>query len=486
MAESLFKFELPDRHRSIIKIVGVGGGGSNAVNHMFNQGIREVDFAVCNTDRQALDASPVPNKVRLGVTLTEGLGAGANPERGRDAAIESEQDIRELFSPNVKMVFITAGMGGGTGTGAAPVIARLAQERGMLTVAIVTAPFSFEGRVKKENAFRGIEELRQYCDTVLLILNDKLQDIYGDLPKRKAFAEADNILTNAAKSIAEIITVPGYVNVDFEDVKKVMKNAGQAVMGSATAQGENRARKAIEEALNSPLLNNRDIRGAKRILLTMFYSSEAEMTMGEQSIITNYINERTGDEVDELIPGDVIDENLGPFLRVTIIATGFIDNPEDGATRQRRVTDLESGKPVKQLIQPEPIVVPPSNRYEERGNYPPVPSEASKVVFSLEGSEPKGRDGGRNHGHGQEDPAQEDDAFRRQRDLDKRRQQLKNMSSNLSQDEFQQKMNVPAYRRKGVRLGDVPHSSERNVSRYTLDDDDQLLGNNRFLHDNVD
>src|SRR4028119_704661 len=247
MAESLFKFELPDRHRSIIKIIGVGGGGSNAVNHMFNQGIREVDFAVCNTDRQALDASPVPNKVRLGVTLTEGLGAGANPERGRDAAIESEQDIRELFSPNIKMVFITAGMGGGTGTGAAPVIARVAQEKGMLTVAIVTAPFSFEGRLKKENAFRGIDELKQYCDTVLLILNDKLQDIYGDLPKRKAFAEADNILTNAAKSIAEIITVPGYVNVDFEDVKKVMKNAGQAVMGSATAQGENRARKAIED-----------------------------------------------------------------------------------------------------------------------------------------------------------------------------------------------------------------------------------------------
>jgi cell division protein FtsZ len=321
---------------------------------------------------------------------------------------------------------------------------------------------------------------------VLLILNDKLQDIYGDLPKRKAFAEADNILTNAAKSIAEIITVPGYVNVDFEDVKKVMKNAGQAVMGSATAQGENRARKAIEEALNSPLLNNRDIRGAKRILLTMFYSSEAEMTMGEQSIITNYINERTGDEVDELIPGDVIDENLGPFLRVTIIATGFIDNPEDGSTRQRRVTDLESGKPIKQPVLPESIVVAPANRYEERGNYPPVPSEPNKVVFSLEGTEPKGRDGGRNHGQGQEDPAQEEDAFRRQRDLDKRRQQLKNMSSNLSQDEFQQKMNVPAYRRKGVRLGDVPHSSERNVSRYTLDDDDQLLGNNRFLHDNVD
>jgi cell division protein FtsZ len=448
---------------------------------MFNQGIRDVEFVVCNTDRQALDASPVPNKVRLGVTLTEGLGAGANPERGRDSALESEQEIRELFSPNIKMVFITAGMGGGTGTGAAPVIARVAQEKGMLTVAIVTAPFSFEGRLKKENAFRGIDELKQYCDTVLLILNDKLQDIYGDLPKRKAFAEADNILTNAAKSIAEIITVPGYVNVDFEDVKKVMKNAGQAVMGSATAQGENRARKAIEEALNSPLLNNRDIRGAKRILLTMFYSSEAEMTMGEQLIITSYINERTGDEVDELIPGDVIDDTLGPFLRVTIIATGFNDNPEDGHFRHRRVTDLESGKQVKQVL-PEPVVVQ-TNRHEERTNYPP--SEANKVVFNLEGNESAGRD---NHSNRPNEDAThyEEDNQRRQRDLDKRRQQLKNLSSNLSQDEYQEKMSVPAYRRKGVRLGEVPPSSERNVSRYTLDDDDQLLGNNRFLHDNVD
>ncbi len=477
MLDSSFKFELPDRHRSIIKVIGVGGGGGNAVNHMFNHGIRDVEFVICNTDRQALEASPVPNKVRLGITLTEGLGAGANPERGRDAALESEDEIRELFTPNVKMVFVTAGMGGGTGTGAAPVLARIAQERGVLTVAIVTAPFSFEGRIKKENAFKGIEELKQYCDTVLLILNDKLQDIYGDLPKRQAFAQADNILTNAAKSIAEIITVPGYVNVDFEDVKKVMKNAGQAVMGSATAQGENRARKAIEEALNSPLLNNRDIRGAKRILLTMFYSSEAEMTMGEQSIITNYINERTGDEVDELIPGDVIDDALGPYLRVTIIATGFDDNPEDRHFH-RKVTDLESGKQVKHAL-PEPVqpTRTTTNRYDDY-----TPPNDSRMVVDLNGETVNPRDN-----RGYEDNAYPDeDQVRRQRELEKRRQQLKGLSSNLSQDEFYEKMNVPAYKRKGIRLNDVPHSADRNISRLTLDDDDRLLGNNRFLHDNVD
>jgi len=229
-------FELPKHHKSIIKVIGVGGGGSNAVTHMFNQGIRDVEFVVCNTDAQALKASPVPNKLQIGTTSTEGLGAGANPDVGRNAALESKELIREMLSNDTKMVFITAGMGGGTGTGAAPVIAKIAKDMDLLTVGIVTAPFSWEGRKKTNAANEGIAELKQNCDTVLVILNDKLREIHGNLPISKAFGEADNVLTTGAKGIAEIITVPGYVNVDFMDVQTVMKGAGAAVMGSAQAE----------------------------------------------------------------------------------------------------------------------------------------------------------------------------------------------------------------------------------------------------------
>ena len=229
MAENMYQFDLPSHHKSIIKVVGVGGGGSNAVNHMHSLGIKDVEFVVCNTDSQALESSPIPSKLQIGVNLTGGLGAGANPEKGRSAAFESKEEIRDLLSEDTKMVFITAGMGGGTGTGAAPVIAQVAKELDILTVGIVTAPFAFEGKKKNEAANDGIQELKKYCDTVLVIMNDKLREIYGNLSIREAFAQADNVLTTAAKGIAEIITVPGYVNVDFEDVKTVMKNAGPAV-----------------------------------------------------------------------------------------------------------------------------------------------------------------------------------------------------------------------------------------------------------------
>jgi cell division protein FtsZ len=243
----MYKFDLPSHHKSIIKVIGVGGGGSNAVNHMYSQGIKDVEFIVCNTDVQALSGSPIPNKLQIGIGLTDGLGAGANPERGKNAALESREEIRELLSNNTKMVFITAGMGGGTGTGAAPVIARLAKEMDIVTVGIVTAPFGFEGKKKILQAEKGIEELRSYCDTVLVILNDRLRDIYGNLSIREAFAKADNILSTAAKSIAEIITVESDVNVDFEDVKTVMKDSGAAVMGSGVASGEGRGTRAVEE-----------------------------------------------------------------------------------------------------------------------------------------------------------------------------------------------------------------------------------------------
>jgi cell division protein FtsZ len=221
MTDNSYKFDIPSQHRPIIKVIGVGGGGSNAVNHMYNKGIKDVEFVVCNTDHQALTGSPVPNKLQIGISLTEGLGAGANPEKGRAAAVESKEDIREFLSHSTKMVFITAGMGGGTGTGAAPVIAEVAKELGILTVGIVTAPFSWEGRKKKEQAYNGIDAMKRHCDTVIVVLNDKLREIYGNLSISQAFAQADNVLTTAAKGIAEIITVPGYVNVDFEDVKTV-------------------------------------------------------------------------------------------------------------------------------------------------------------------------------------------------------------------------------------------------------------------------
>lgn len=316
-------FDLPKNHKSIIKVVGVGGGGSNAVNHMYNQGIKDVEFVVMNTDAQALQSSPVPNKLQIGTHLTEGLGAGANPERGKEAAVESKEEIRDIFGTGTKMVFITAGMGGGTGTGAAPVIAKIARDMDILTVGIVTAPFAFEGRKKILAAQAGIEELKNSCDTVLVILNDKLREVYGNLGIRSAFAKADNVLTTAAKSIAEIITVHQDINVDFEDVKTVMKNAGAAVMGSALEEGENRALLAAERAIASPLLNNVDIKGAKKILLSVTSGEEDELSMDELTEITDYINGCAGSDL-ELIFGQGIDPSLGKAVRVTVIATGFL------------------------------------------------------------------------------------------------------------------------------------------------------------------
>ena len=315
------KFNLPKDQASIIKVIGVGGGGSNAVNHMYNQGITGVDFIICNTDAQALELSPIPNKIQLGTTLTEGLGAGANPEVGKNAAIEDIDNIKKILENNTKMVFITAGMGGGTGTGAAPVIAKVAREMGILTVGIVTIPFSFEGRRRKQQAEEGLEQLRQNVDTLLIINNDKLRMMHGNLKMGEAFSKADDILTVAAKGIAEIITVAGYINVDFEDVKTVMKDGGTAIMGSATAEGENRAIEAVTRAISSPLLNDNEIEGANYILLNIT-SGEDEITMDEIDDITDYIQNEAGYTA-ELIWGNGLDESLGNKVSVTVIATGF-------------------------------------------------------------------------------------------------------------------------------------------------------------------
>lgn len=339
------EFDLPKENASIIKVIGVGGGGSNAVNHMYNQGIIGVDFIVCNTDKQALDISPVPFKIQLGPSLTDGRGAGSIPEIGKNAAVENIDDIRDLLSNNTKMVFVTAGMGGGTGTGAAPVIAQVAKELGILTVGIVTVPFSFEGRKRRQQAEEGLEAMRQNVDTLLVINNERLREITGNLTIGNAFSQADDVLSVAAKGIAEVISVTGAINVDFNDVNTVMKNSGVAIMGSASAEGENRARKSVEEALNSPLLNDNDISGANYVLLNITYGDK-EVLMDEITEITDYIQDEAGSTAD-VIWGHGYDATLGDKLSVTIIATGFASTPITGfekAPEKKRSTLEEEPK----------------------------------------------------------------------------------------------------------------------------------------------
>jgi len=310
----------PKQQPVYIKVIGVGGGGSNAVNHMFKQGIKGVDFLVCNTDLQALDTSPVPVKIALGDRV---LGAGSKPDVGRAAANESIEKINESLTDETQMVFITAGMGGGTGTGAAPIIAEAAHKKGILTVAIVTLPFLWEGRRRRQQAEAGIEAIREHVDTLLVICNDKLREQYGNLSVKEAFAHADNVLTSAARGIAELITVPGDVNIDFEDVKTVIENSGKAIMGSSTAEGEGRALKAIEDAMSSPLLNDNDIKGARNILLYIMTGTQ-DITMDEITEITDYVHQESGGDHDaDVIWGNGTDENLGEKIAITIIATGF-------------------------------------------------------------------------------------------------------------------------------------------------------------------
>jgi cell division protein FtsZ len=487
MAFSSYKFDIPSQAQSIIKVIGVGGGGSNAVNHMYNQGIKDVEFVVCNTDVQALKSSSVPNKLQIGVDLTEGLGAGANPERGKQAALESKEQIRELLGSDTRMVFITAGMGGGTGTGAAPVIAKVAKDLDILTVGIVTAPFMFEGRKKRLQADNGIKELSENCDTVLVILNDKLREMFGNLPIRAAFAKADNVLSTAAKSIAEIITVTSEVNVDFEDVKTVMKDSGAAVMGSATTDGENRALRAAEEALSSPLLNNTDIHGAQKILLSIMSGDQAELEMDELTEITEYIQEKAGEEA-EVIFGHGIDSSLGQSIRVTVIATGFAkDGTSILSPQGKRMVSLEEDPQKLAMPAPQPegrqaFQAPSERSYQAEALR--QPTEPAKVIFDLESP------------HEVYTPELTetnvaDNAFELERaNLESkavdRRERLRRLSAEITPDGIKEKLEVPAYLRRNVALENVAPSSSRNISRFNLSDDNDILGDNRFLHDNVD
>ncbi|MEM1136376.1 MAG: cell division protein FtsZ [Bacteroidota bacterium] len=461
--------------KSIIKVIGVGGGGGNAVNHMFRQGINGVEFYICNTDKQALETSPVNHKIQIGTDLTEGLGAGANPEVGEKAALESKEEIRKILEDNTKMVFITAGMGGGTGTGAAPVIAEIAKDLGILTVGIVTRPFGFEGKPKSRRADQGIETLRAHCDTVLVILNDKLREVYGKATMKEAFSQADNVLSRASKSIAEIITVAGNINVDFEDVKTVMKNSGAAVMGSATTEGENRARRAAEGAITSPLLNNTNIYGASYILLSIVVGNEDEFQMDELEEITGYVQEQAGEDA-EIIFGQATDASLADGINVTIIATGFDEDEQRGA---KKVIDLETSKvKLRENALSEDFF---DNKKEEDDEDIEVflrkKAEKEKIVFELDGDYELVNE-----------ETEEQKKKRLEAQYQKRNEKLGALRSveEMSNEELKDKQETPAYLRRGVELKNDPHSSESNVSRYQLDDDNEVLGNNRFLHDNVD
>lgn len=350
--EPFFQFDLPKEQSSIIKVFGVGGGGGNAVNHMYDQGIAGVNFVVLNTDAQALDMSRIPNKIQLGPALTQGLGAGARPEVGEKSAEESTEAIKELLHKNTKMVFITAGMGGGTGTGAAPVVARIAREMGILTVGIVTTPFWFEGKSRYNSAMEGINKLREHVDTLLIINNDKIREMYGNLKRSEAFGHANNILTTAAKAISEIITVPGEINVDFADVQTVMKNGGSAIMGCATAEGAERAILAARGALNSPLLNDNDIRGAKKVLVNIT-TGEQQVTMDEIGEVMEYVQEAAGST--DIILGTCDDPLHGEKLSVTIIATGFEVGAKTAVYKEQKVVKVYELNDKAEVVKEETV-----------------------------------------------------------------------------------------------------------------------------------
>src|SRR5664279_3069335 len=349
----MIHFDLPKEQSSILKVIGIGGGGSNAVNHMYGQKIDGVNFIICNTDAQAIANSSVPNKVQLGPHLTQGLGAGANPTIGREATEESLEEIKRILEVNTKMVFITAGMGGGTGTGGAPILAKICKDLGVLTVGIVTTPFSYEGKKRQLQAEEGIHLLKDYVDTLLVISNDKLRHQYGNLKMKEAFSKADNVLATAAKCITDVINSTGQINVDFADVCTVMRNGGVAILGSAACEGENRAQKAIEQALNSPLLNDNDIRGAKWILININSAEgENEFTMDEVETIQNHLLSQAGDDTDVIL-GLGYDNDLESKIGITLIATGFEHKDPFDKKEAPKVEKKEEEKIVMVLQHPE-------------------------------------------------------------------------------------------------------------------------------------
>jgi cell division protein FtsZ len=520
-SDTLLKFDHPKEQSSIIKVIGVGGGGSNAVNHMYRKGIHGVDFMICNTDAQAIEMSPVPVKVQLGHSLTGGNGAGSNPEIGMNAAIENIEDIREVFSHETRMVFITAGMGGGTGTGGAPVIARLAKEMGILTIGIVTIPFSFEGRKRRQLAETGIQELRKNVDTLLIINNDKLRELHGNLELREAFEKADNVLTEAARGIAEIITHVGYINVDFEDVKTVMKDSGVAIMGTGVAEGENRALMAVEDAINSPLLNDNQISGASNVLLYIA-SGTKRIRLDEVSEITDYIQREAGSSAD-IIWGNGEDERLGESIAVTIIATGFQAKQEIPAVERKQAGTIIVGtinplpdsttSPVKagsliddlQVIsRPAPVQTDPifgsyapSSRNDSPESTPAqgtpegLAAEMAQEPFvqpaatSLE--EPVILKSPSNPDYSEIIPLHQPMAPNDPR-MKIRQERLRSLTSKFQTPEGMSELeNVPAFKRRNMQLNDPVPSNESQVSKFALNNGDETsMSENPFLHSESD
>ena len=535
-------FDLPKDQSSIIKVIGVGGGGSNAVNHMYQLGIKGVDFIVCNTDSQALDISPVPVKVQLGQSLTEGRGAGSIPAVGKNAAIENIDEIQEILSKQTTMVFVTAGMGGGTGTGAAPVIAKAAKDMGILTVGIVTIPFTFEGQKRMKQAEEGLREMRASVDTLLVIRNDKLREIHGNLSLQNAFEQADNILATAAKGIAELISVTGAINVDMNDVNTVMKDSGVAIMGQAVAEGEDRAIKAATRALESPLLNDNNIEGAQYILLNITYGSN-EVMMDEISDITDYIQHAAGSSAD-VIWGHGMDESLGEKLSVTIIATGFQSIPDtgfdieprvrvnlnlDSEPKKTREIELEIESPVgeaepylkevtaeelkvkaeaqeEQEVQKfdlfgDPIVESSTQVNETPASQTQVEEQPQSAeeneYFTLDAKE-----GSTPSAEVQVNYADDTDEISHRVNVEvanqlnrERLRNLREISERIKSPQGLSELEKePAYKRRNVHLDRIAHSSDSDVSRYTLSEERDENGNTRsglrpnnpYLHDNVD
>ena len=382
-------FKAPKDRSSIIKVIGVGGGGNNALQHMYERGIHGVDFIVLNTDAQALDEHSVSNKVQLGTRTTEGLGAGADPEVGEKAAIESMDDIREALGHNTKMVFITAGMGGGTGTGAAPVVAQVAKELGILTVAIVTLPFDFEGKRRLEQAHSGLEKLRENVDSLIIINNDRLAEQYPDLDYEEAFSQANEVLTNAAKGMAEVITAPFKVNIDFRDAKTVLENSGTALMSIGIASGENRAEDAVKRALDSPLLNDNKITGAKKVMLLILSGEEHKAKMNEIKFISSYIqNEAGGGNKADVIFGVGTEDGLGESIKVLVVATGFAPEHEKNTVipAERIIHDLNGGikKPDIPVVESQPVKETPANDVRRPSNRQEVREEQKRQFFRLD------------------------------------------------------------------------------------------------------
>jgi len=485
MSDDLMNFDLPVNQSSIIKVLGIGGGGSNAVNHMWKQGIKDVDFVVCNSDAQALENSPVPVKIQLGESQTEGRGAGNKPVIGKEAALESLEDIKEVLEGSTRMVFLTAGMGGGTGTGAAPVIAQTARELGVLTVAIVTIPFRFEGQQRINQAIEGINELKEYVDSLLVINNEKLREIYGDLKLSEAFARADDVLSIAAKGIAEIITVHGYINVDFADVETVMRDSGVAILGSGSASGEGRAVKAIESALSSPLLNNNDITGADNILLNI-KSGDNEISMDEVGEITDYVSNTASKNV-TIIWGTGVEKDLGDEISVTIIATGFETNsiPElyirkKQTDRIRLVDEKEAEDGVYGMVEGQDADIEPRSNVQRTIEFDISGSNPDQQFILYDKPEQEQNETGRKK------------MAERVKRLRKSHEQVKEQLYGKAKDEnaIENLENEPAYVRKKIKLEDTKHSSESKLSKYSLSEDEEknskLREDNPYLHDNVD